>query len=105
VRIFVANDRVKRSTDLCKRECVRGRAVEDEEDFAIRFKNFTHQIAGTLRPSIVAIGCGCSRIRFLEYGPRLRTNRGGIVAREFMAIIRRTLHEGFATRHFSAEQM
>jgi hypothetical protein len=77
---------VKRLAKLGERERVRGRAIEDKVNFAIAFENFADTLANASRPSIVSIWCCLVHISFLQSRPRLWTNRGRIIAGEFVSL-------------------
>ena len=86
---FMAKDAVKGPAKMSQRERVGRRAVEDQEGLAVRLENFAHLVADAPGPLILAVGGGGVVICLGQGGPGFRANRGGIIARELMALARR----------------
>lgn len=82
---LVTQNAVIRLAKRRERERVGGRAVEDEEYFAILLKDFAKQVRSTLRPSVIAVADLVIGIGLLQGSPRLGTDPGIIVAGEVAA--------------------
>ena len=86
VRMLVANDAMKRSTELREGEAIRSRAVENNKDFAVRLENFARQFTNAPSPFVLAIRSRGRRIRLLQRLPRFGADRRGIVARQLVSM-------------------
>ena len=86
VRTLVTKNAVKRPAKLREGERVGPGAVEDEKGFALSLENLIDLIANPSRPAILAIRSSGFLVGLDQGGPGLRTNGGGIVAGEFVAV-------------------
>src|SRR4051812_39365755 len=83
---WMTDDAVVRTAKLSESEGIRGRAVENEKNLAVGFKDFPHAFAHAVRPLVFAVGNLRRRVGFDECLPSRRTDRGRIVAGEFKSL-------------------
>ena len=102
MRVFVADNAVKRAAKLCQGERIRRRPVEGQENFAVSLENVTHLRCQAPAPFVVAIGDLRGSIRFDQCSPGRRRNGSGIVAGKFEAF--RYGHGGSPNRLRALEQ-
>ena len=74
-----------------QRQRVGGRAVEGEEDLALRLEQGAEGVSGARRPGILAIGGGVAAVGRLHRGPGLRADAGIVVAGELLRVARHRL--------------
>ena len=89
VGALMTKDALERPAELREAEGIGRGTVEDDEGPAIGLKNFAHLCTDPFCPWVVTVGNFGAVIRLGQRGHGLRTDAGGIIARELMAVAAR----------------